>query len=256
MRTAGLRTDVRGSSLVEQLIILGVVALACIGAFRFLGDSVSSKAREEGDRVASLTPGEGGGDHDDDGGGGGWLGGLVDGVSGAFGGAVDWVGDRASDVGGWVSDTAWPFLRDWTPVGFHYGLLNAAWNTLGNIGHAITHPVEALEGLNYALSHPVSTLYVFGAQSWETIREHPQQGLGELTFNVGSFFIPGGGSTTAVKVATSAASYGSSTVSVSDMGSDASHADVPGWVQTIDTAVAWSNPATFGARLNYDLLHR
>ena len=251
----GLRSDARGSSFVEYIIIIGLVALACIGAFRFFGDSVDAKAREQGDRVASLTPGEGGGDHDD-GGGGGWFGGLVDGVSGAFGGAVDWVGDRAHDVGGWVSDTAWPFLRDWTPVGFDYGLLNAGWSTLGNIGHAITHPMETIDGLNYALSHPVSTLYTFGAQSWESIREHPQQGLGELTFNVGSFFIPGGGSTTAVKVATSAASYGSSAVSVSNMGSDASQANVPGWVQTIDTAVAWTNPGTFGARLYHDIFHR
>ena len=166
------------------------------------------------------------------------------------------VADRARDFGNWVSGTAWPFMRDYTFIGFEYGLAKAAWSTVVNVGHAIVHPIETLEGLNYFISHPLSTIYVFGADSWAVIHDHPAQGVGELTFNIASFFIPGGGPTKAVKVATTAASYGSSTVSVSVYGNNASNAQVPGWIQTADNILTWTNPVTLPSRLSQDVWHR
>jgi len=43
--------DTRGSDLVEKLIGVALVALACIAAFSYLGDKIGKKAEELGDRV-------------------------------------------------------------------------------------------------------------------------------------------------------------------------------------------------------------
>lgn len=51
--------DVRGASLVEYMIILGVVALAALGAFQLFGESAQGLARREGDCVRTFQCGEG-----------------------------------------------------------------------------------------------------------------------------------------------------------------------------------------------------
>ena len=50
----------RGASLVEYIVVLGVVALAVIAAFQKFGVSLYSKVRTEGDHVVTLTEMQGG----------------------------------------------------------------------------------------------------------------------------------------------------------------------------------------------------
>ena len=49
-----MRANVRGSSLVEYLVVLGLVALLVLGGWRAFGSSVASVAQAEGDRVRTL----------------------------------------------------------------------------------------------------------------------------------------------------------------------------------------------------------
>ncbi len=46
-----LRGDTRGANMVEYIILVGVVALLAIVAFRAFNKSVSAKVNEEGDAV-------------------------------------------------------------------------------------------------------------------------------------------------------------------------------------------------------------
>ena len=57
---AGLRARSSGASLVEIIILIGVVALLALAGFRGFGTKVYSKIRTFGDNVATLTPTQGG----------------------------------------------------------------------------------------------------------------------------------------------------------------------------------------------------
>ena len=53
--------DTRGANLVEYLLMVGLVALAVIGAFRVFGEKVKNKITDQGNTVESAIPGEAGG---------------------------------------------------------------------------------------------------------------------------------------------------------------------------------------------------
>lgn len=244
-----LALDSGGAQLVEYILIVGLVAIVCLAGFRAFGGALDAKVDQQAISVATLEPQSSGGD---DGGGGGLFGSVTGWVGDRVDGATDWLGDRADDVGGaanWVQDSAWPFLRDYTPVGVHWGVVRGVGNTLRNLAYGVTHPIETLQGINYMLAHPGETLWAFGASSWAAIRENPAQGIGELGWSIGSFFIPGaGGTTTAVRVGTRAASTTTTATGFGDTGNDAARADVPGWVQTVDDVTVWTTPAGAAAR--------
>ncbi len=46
--------DSRGANMVEYIILVGVVALLAIVAFRFFGKSVSSKIAQQADSVSGV----------------------------------------------------------------------------------------------------------------------------------------------------------------------------------------------------------
>ncbi|MEZ4260514.1 MAG: hypothetical protein R3B36_15675 [Polyangiaceae bacterium] len=45
----------RGANLVEYIILVGVVAILCIGGFKFFGTSVTAKVRNQGGAVTGLN---------------------------------------------------------------------------------------------------------------------------------------------------------------------------------------------------------
>jgi hypothetical protein len=182
-----------------------------------------------------------------------------DGCSGPFcaiSGAAGWVVDTASDTAGWVGDRAtdaYDIAHDvaswqlrYGPLGFQVGVLRGAWGTVTTLGWAVTHPVDAVQGLNYAAAHPVESLWVLGDGIRGEIAANPAQGLGELGFDIASLFVPGGGTTKAAKAA-EAAGTASDVATVAELGDEASESHVPGWVSAIDDAAIVVNPVSVGS---------
>jgi Flp pilus assembly pilin Flp len=50
--------DRRGAGLTEYIILVGVIALLAIGAFRFFGKSVSKKIEQQAGTVTNIEVGE------------------------------------------------------------------------------------------------------------------------------------------------------------------------------------------------------
>jgi pilus assembly protein Flp/PilA len=46
--------DTRGANMVEYIIVLGVIALAALGAFTTLGNKVKDKVGEESNKVGEI----------------------------------------------------------------------------------------------------------------------------------------------------------------------------------------------------------
>jgi pilus assembly protein Flp/PilA len=176
-------------------------------------------------------------------------------VADTAGDTAGWVGDAASNTAGWVGDRAsdaYHIAHDvaswqlrYGPLGFHVGVLRGAWGTVTTLGWAVTHPVDAFQGVNYALAHPVESLWVLGDGIRSEIAGNPAQGVGQLGFDIGSLFIPGGGASKAAKAA-DVADHASTVATVGQLGDEASEAHVPGWVSAIDDASIFVNPVTVG----------
>lgn len=52
--TKKLLKDERGANLVEYIILVGVVALLSIAAFKMFGSKVQQKVQEQGDKVEQI----------------------------------------------------------------------------------------------------------------------------------------------------------------------------------------------------------
>jgi Flp pilus assembly pilin Flp len=50
-----LKRDTRGANMVEYIILVGVVALLAIIAFRYFNASVKAKIQEQGDNVNKIN---------------------------------------------------------------------------------------------------------------------------------------------------------------------------------------------------------
>jgi len=53
--TKSLVQDTRGSSLVEYIILVGVIALIAIAGFKTFGNKVSDKVTEQGNSVGEIN---------------------------------------------------------------------------------------------------------------------------------------------------------------------------------------------------------
>jgi Flp pilus assembly pilin Flp len=53
-KLAQLVSDQRGATLLEYIILVGVIALLAIGAFRTFGNSVSAKITEQSTAVGTI----------------------------------------------------------------------------------------------------------------------------------------------------------------------------------------------------------
>jgi Flp pilus assembly pilin Flp len=54
-----LRKDTRGANMVEYIILVGVVALLAIVAFKYFNASVQAKIKAQGDSVNNVNAGPG-----------------------------------------------------------------------------------------------------------------------------------------------------------------------------------------------------
>jgi Flp pilus assembly pilin Flp len=55
VRTRRFVKDTRGANMVEYIILVGVVALLCVGAFTFFSDQAGGKIREQGNAVGGIN---------------------------------------------------------------------------------------------------------------------------------------------------------------------------------------------------------
>jgi len=51
--------DTRGANMVEYILLVGVVALISIAAFKFFGSKVQDKIKEQGGTVSQINAGPG-----------------------------------------------------------------------------------------------------------------------------------------------------------------------------------------------------
>jgi pilus assembly protein Flp/PilA len=49
-----LAQDTRGAGMVEYIILVGLVALFCIGAYQTFGDAVTAKVQEQAGEVGTI----------------------------------------------------------------------------------------------------------------------------------------------------------------------------------------------------------
>ena len=119
-----LLRDRRGSSLVELLIIVALVALAAIGAFKLFGGAVGATSTRQGDCVASMQDCHKGSD------GAGEMPGPLTGVNSAAATAppADQGNDKGGNDGG-GGKSLWDRAKD---VGS--GFVGAAWDTVYTLG--------------------------------------------------------------------------------------------------------------------------
>lgn len=52
--------DTRGAGFVEYIVLVGLVALFCIVAYKSFGDSVTKKVKEQGTAVEAIGNAQGG----------------------------------------------------------------------------------------------------------------------------------------------------------------------------------------------------
>lgn len=185
--------DTRGAQTSEYVLVLGLVGLVAYLGFQRFGSAIDGRATAQGVVVETLEAQEGDpqagvgseaqalvgagkattGDDDDDDGGGLWGS-----IKGAAGDVVDVAGDGL-DLAGDVLEARSSFERS-----FGKGMLEGAGAMVTGTFHAVTHPVETVEGLNYARQHPFATTWQIGSDYVDAIADNPGEGLGTLTLDV------------------------------------------------------------------------
>lgn len=256
-RGVGLVADTRGAHLVEYMLMVGLVALVSLLGYRRFGRAVTDKAEEQAHTVEtwSVVPGEGSdaqallgagketttatdGDEaaDDDDGGGLW-------------GAVTGVASDAVDVAGDGLDLAGDALQAGAEFkdSFEDGVVKGASAMVTGTAHAVTHPVETMEGLSYAMNHPFETVWEIGSDYAGAVADNPGEGLGTITLDVLFTLATGGTAGAAVKGSRGAtiAHKAAGRVeevdngqTVADAGNDVSERGTPGPVKWADDWIA------------------
>lgn len=57
--TRRLARDTRGANLVEYIMLVGLIAIICIGVFTRFGSAVNSNAGSQAEKIENITPGGG-----------------------------------------------------------------------------------------------------------------------------------------------------------------------------------------------------
>jgi pilus assembly protein Flp/PilA len=260
---ASLAADTRGAHLVEYMLMVGLVALVSLLGYQRFGRAVTDKAEEQAHTVEtwSVVPGEGsdaqallgagkettttgdgaGDDDDDDGDDGDDGGGLWGAVTGVASDAVDVAGDGL-DMAGDALQAGAEFKQS-----FEDGVVKGAGAMVTGTVHAVTHPVETMEGLSYAMNHPFQTVWDIGSDYAGAVSDNPGEGLGTITLDVLFTVGTGGTAGAAVKgsrgatIAHKAASRAEELdtgQSVAGAGNDASEGGAPGVVKWADKWIA------------------
>jgi hypothetical protein len=161
-----MRDDVRGASLVEYLIVLGLVALAAIGGFALLSRNVNALGEREAECVQTFQCGGGGT------------------ASGADA--------QSADGGTTLGDVV-------TAVGeFGKGVGLGAVDTVTGLYEMVRHPIDTANGIAFAVENP--------SLAWEAIKQEwssrsGAENTGRAFVEVATLFVPGGPLTKIAKVA-------------------------------------------------------
>ena len=169
-----LTKSTRGSGVVEYVLLVGLVALACIGGFQLFGESANAKAEAHARCVATLTcgpgaeaaPGAAGSDESAEPGS----------TSGTHGdGHVDGDSGTAGRPPKSIPRRVWDFVA---------GFFKQAWSMIPATIDVITHPIETIEALGYAVAHPIQTYHAVRDAIAEAWNENPEDVAGRITFEV------------------------------------------------------------------------
>lgn len=57
LATRRLARDTRGANLVEYIMLVGLIAIICIGVFTTFGEKVEDNVRNQTEQVEKITPG-------------------------------------------------------------------------------------------------------------------------------------------------------------------------------------------------------
>lgn len=57
LATRRLARDTRGANLVEYIMLVGLIAIICIGVFTTFGDKVKGNASNQAAEIGKITPG-------------------------------------------------------------------------------------------------------------------------------------------------------------------------------------------------------
>jgi Flp pilus assembly pilin Flp len=157
--------DTRGASLVEYLVLVGLVALFAIAGVRAFGSSTETKVSAHAACIVSLSCADGAPE-----------------ATAALTSTVSGTGDApaplvAEDSGGskGIGSRIWDFGK---------GFVLQAWDTVKGLAHVVMHPIETAKGLWSAITHPVATYHAIKDALVEAWHENPDEFVGRAVFEV------------------------------------------------------------------------
>jgi Flp pilus assembly pilin Flp len=159
--------DSRGASLVEYLVIVGVIAVVALGAARYLGQRVDAKAEQQAACIGSLACGANG-----------------QAAIGEARGAATPAADAPvvapdATLGGDGGKAWWQRGLD---VG--KGFVLGAWDTVTGLVHVVMHPVQTVESAWAAVTHPVTTYHAIKDGVVAAWNDNPEEVIGRGLFEV------------------------------------------------------------------------
>ena len=162
--------ETRGSTLVEHLLLVGLVALATLAGLHVFGGAVERKAKAEAECVASLAC-----------------------ATGASAAAATAEGEErrespsttAGAVGAAEGEgRASPktvLRRIWD---FAVGFVEQAVSMIPATIDVILHPIETIEAIAFAVQHPISTYHAVKDALAEAWRSNPEELSGRIVFEI------------------------------------------------------------------------
>jgi pilus assembly protein Flp/PilA len=163
--------DTRGASLVEYLVVVGLVALFALAGWRSFGQRIDDKAAAQAACVTSLSCGSAGNAATIASAG---ESAPVDGASGAAPTA-----ERSSGISA-VAGNVWSFGK---------GFVLQGWDTVVGIYDIVRDPVGAAQGIGHAIAHPVQTYEALRDSLAEAWQRDPADVMGRGVFEVATIFV-------------------------------------------------------------------
>lgn len=155
--------DTRGANKVEYLILVGLVALLALGAYRAFGTSVSKKAEDQAAKVAQLE-------------------GAGTGPTKVSGSSTPKKQSPPKKPSKSFGTRLWDFGK---------GFVGGAVDTVTGLWHVVTHPVETAKGVAFAVTHPVTTAKAIKESVVAAWNENPDEFAGRAVFEIVSALGPG-----------------------------------------------------------------
>jgi len=157
--------DKRGATLVERLVLVGLIALAVIAGFGVYSTRAVERVEAQAMCVQTLDCGRGGATEAPLGGGSDQN--VSPPGGGGHGSVPDWIKTTAI--------AAWDFLK---------GFVLQAVDTVTGTVDALVHLPETVEGLWHAVTHPAQTYHAVKDALAGAWNDNPAEFLGRVTFEV------------------------------------------------------------------------